>query len=356
MSNRALRSRVVELEGDSDMSGVHEEDLVSVEKMSVPEKCIVNLGQNVVQISQNQETVSTELEKRTCDVSVREQSSVDVPPTNPVAMYNSSQAMFDSMAARKIATFQESFKKLICELREDIRQNNQKLLKKFESDKIVPMFAELDDELGQQTKDTSCIADELTSNIIENKEQVTEQTAELPEEINAVKGNFDKNEEIFQKGQGERLEQVMHVVERERSVNKPNFDELNSAISNTKGKLPVSPRVATSVETLQPSESSFVPFTLTVNVSDDCAISNNENGGFACSDNHVSSNVCTNGGVSDQNVPMSVRPHSANRYFSQTDFSLPRFHDSSQVNAMFRLNQLDEFMRFRGVQIGRAHV
>ncbi|PNF26756.1 hypothetical protein B7P43_G18372 [Cryptotermes secundus] len=209
------------------------------------------------------------------------------------------------------------------------------------------MFTELDDELGQQTKDTSRIADELTSNIIQNKEQVTEQTAELPEEINAVKGNFDKNEEIFQKGQGERLEQVLNVAEREISVNKRNFDELKSAISNSKGELPVIPRAATSVETSQPSESSFVPATLTVNASDDDSDSNTKNGSLACSDNHVSCNVCTNGGVSDQNVPMSVRLHSANRYFSQTDFSLPIFDDTSQVNAMFRLNQSDEFMQLK---------
>ncbi|PNF42415.1 hypothetical protein B7P43_G12348 [Cryptotermes secundus] len=211
------------------------------------------------------------------------------------------------------------------------------------------MFTELDDELGQQTKDTSRIADELTSNIIQNKEQVKEQTAELPEEINAVKGNFDKNEEIFQNGQGERLEQNLHVVEREISVNKRNFDELNSVISNSNGKLPVSPRAATSVETLQPAESSFVPATLAVNVSDNYDISNNVNGSLVCSDKHESCNVCTNGGVSDQNVPMSVRHHSVSRYLSQPDFSLPIFDDSSQVNAMFRLNQLDEFMRFRGV-------
>ncbi|PNF38199.1 hypothetical protein B7P43_G13469 [Cryptotermes secundus] len=221
------------------------------------------------------------------------------------------------------------------------------------------MFTELDDELGQQTKDTSRIADELTSNIIQNKEQVKEQTAELPEEINAVKGNFDKNEEIFQNGQGERLEQDLHVVEREISVNKRNFYELNSVISNSNGKLPVSPRAATSVETLQPSESSFVPATLSVNANDDCTDSNNENGGFACSDNHESCNVCTNGGVSDQNVPMSVRLHSANRYLSQTDFSLPIFDDSSQMNAMFHLNQLDEHMQLKGIpkqfQLGIAY-
>jgi hypothetical protein len=68
-----------------------------------------------------------------------------------------------------------------------------------------------------------------------------------------------------------------------------------------------------------------------------------------CSCNLVSCNVCTNGGVGDQNVPTSVRPYNANSYLSPTDFSLPIFSDSSKVNVMFHLNQFDEFMRLRGV-------
>ncbi|PNF21257.1 hypothetical protein B7P43_G02131 [Cryptotermes secundus] len=54
MLNRALRSRVVELEGDADMSGVCEEDLASVQKERVQEKYVVILGQNEVQIGQSQ--------------------------------------------------------------------------------------------------------------------------------------------------------------------------------------------------------------------------------------------------------------------------------------------------------------
>jgi hypothetical protein len=46
---------------------------------------------------------------------------------------------------------------------------------------------------------------------------------------------------------------------------------------------------------------------------------------------------------------MSVRPCNANSFMSPTDFALPIFDDSSKVNAKFRLNQLDEFMRLRGV-------
>jgi hypothetical protein len=58
------------------------------------------------------------------------------------------------------------------------------------------------------------------------------------------------------------------VVEKGKSVNKRNFDELKSVISNLKGKIPVSPTAACSVETLQTCEGSFVPATLALNASD----------------------------------------------------------------------------------------
>jgi hypothetical protein len=48
-------------------------------------------------------------------------------------------------------------------------------------------------------------------------------------------------------------------------------------------------------------------------------------------------------------VTTSVRPYNANNYLCPTDFSLPTFDDSSKLNAMFHLNKLDKFMRFREV-------
>jgi thymidylate synthase len=290
-----------------------------------------------------------------------------------------------------IATLQDSFKSEISALqikvKEDIRLENQKLIKKFEighqslrheltqklsseTDKFSHllkqvqddteselvavknnfqvMSTEFDAKLGQQAKDTSLTANELTGKILQNREQVTDQIAKLSEEINTVKNNFANDEEVFQKRQGERLEQLTQAVEKGKSVNKRNFDQLNSAINNLKDKLPVRRAAACSFETPQPSERSFVPDTLALNANDSIG-SNNENCSLVCSCNLESCNVCMNGGVSDQNVPMSVRPYNANSFLSPSDFSLPIFDDSSKVNAKFHLNQLDEFMRLRGV-------
>jgi 3-deoxy-D-manno-octulosonic-acid transferase len=78
------------------------------------------------------------------------------------------------------------------------------------------MSTEFDAKLDQQAKVTSHIVDELASKIVQNREQVTEQIAKVSEEMNSVKSNFGKGEEIFQKRQGERLEHVLQVVEEEK--------------------------------------------------------------------------------------------------------------------------------------------
>jgi hypothetical protein len=50
-----------------------------------------------------------------------------------------------------------------------------------------------------------------------------------------------------------------------------------------------------------------------------------------------------------EDAAVPVRHHSANSYLSHSDFPLPLFDHSSKVNPIFHLNQLDEFIRLRGV-------
>jgi hypothetical protein len=83
----------------------------------------------------------------------------------------------------------------------------------------------------------------------------------LSEEINFVKNNFAKDKEVFQIRQGERLEHLLQAVEKEKSLNKHNFDQLKSVINNLQCKIPVSPAAACNLEMRQPSECSSVPDT-----------------------------------------------------------------------------------------------
>jgi hypothetical protein len=76
-----------------------------------------------------------------------------------------------------------------------------------------------------------------------------------------IKSNFAKDGGL-QEGQEERLEHLLRVVEKEKSMNKRNFDQPKTTISNLKDKIPVSPTVACDVEEPQPSGNRFVPATL----------------------------------------------------------------------------------------------
>jgi uncharacterized protein YfkK (UPF0435 family) len=355
MPNRALCNRVVELEEDTDMSGEYEENLECEQTPSVEGRSVViNLSQGEVLLEQSVE------------VSVNEQARTEVSPVNPSAVPSSVQDMLVTMLAslksdqqEMIATLKESFKEDISafqiQIKEDIRLENQKLIERFERENQKlrqelreTLSSEFDAKLGEQAKETNRITDGLAGEIVLNRERIEEQIAELSERVNLVRSEFVKDGENFQNGQGERLEHLLQMVQKEKSVNKQNFDQLKSAISNLKGKIPVSPIVAGEMAASQPSGSGIVPNTLTLNASEGTD-GNNENDCVLCSCNLVSCNVCTNEGVNDQNVPTPVRPCNARSYLSATDFALPIFDDSTKVNAMFHLNQLDEFMSLKGV-------
>jgi hypothetical protein len=265
MPNRALRSHAVELEGDTNMSGVYEEDLASGQKECVEERSIImNLDQDEIQIGQSEkETVSKELEKSACEVNVTEQANAEVSSINPVTMPSSLQNMFGSMLAsfksdllQRTATSQVSISTLQNKVKEDVRLGNEKLIKRFERENqklsqeltkklysetgkfshllrwvqddmeselvavkgnLRVMSTEFDAKLGQQAKDTSHTADELASITVHNRQQVTKHIAKLSEELNTVKSNFAKDEEVFLKRQGECLEHL-HAIEKEKSV------------------------------------------------------------------------------------------------------------------------------------------
>jgi hypothetical protein len=72
-------------------------------------------------------------------------------------------------------------------------------------------------------------------------------------------------------------------------------------------------------------------------------------GNWSCNRNVESCTVCVNGGVIGENDSVPVRHHSANNYLNYAELPLPQFDDGSEVNPIFHLNQLDEFIRLRCV-------
>ncbi|PNF34182.1 hypothetical protein B7P43_G17752 [Cryptotermes secundus] len=72
-------------------------------------------------------------------------------------------------------------------------------------------------------------------------------------------------------------------------------------------------------------------------------------GNVLCSCNLNSCSVCVNGVAVCESTIEPVLHHPANNYLSCADFPLPQFDDSSEVNPIFHVTQLDEFMRLRSV-------
>jgi hypothetical protein len=52
-------------------------------------------------------------------------------------------------------------------------------------------------------------------------------------------------------------------------------------------------------------------------------------------------------GVNGSSVAVTERPSTANSYLSNSDFTLPLFDEHSDVNPVFHLRQLEEFMKLK---------
>jgi hypothetical protein len=72
-------------------------------------------------------------------------------------------------------------------------------------------------------------------------------------------------------------------------------------------------------------------------------------GNISCNSNLNTCTMCVNGSVIGEDASEPVGHHSAGNYLSYADLPLPQFDDSSEVNPIFHLNQLDEFIRLRRV-------
>jgi hypothetical protein len=130
-------------------------------------------------------------------------------------------------------------------------------------------------------------------------------------------------------------------VESEKSGYERRFELLNTAINSLKDKLTDGTPVTYVAEVTDPVHASSAPF--------DSVNANNATRSVSCNCQMNSCNMCGNGCVMGEDATVPVRHHSANSYLSHSDFPLPLFDDSSEVNPIFHLNQLDEFIRLRCV-------
>jgi hypothetical protein len=212
--------------------------------------------------------------------------------------------------------------------------------------KFQGMTSEFDARLEQQSRSNSEVADELTSKIIEVRSEIGEvrgKVNDLIKDVEIVKSGIVVRTQDLEKRQGERIAQLNKEVESEKAGNERRFELLSSAINTLKDKLADGTPATYSAEVTGAVPVSPPPLNA-VNV-------NNVNGtgSASCSCNLNSCTLCMNGCVNGEDATVPVHHHSANSYLSYNDFPLPLFGDNSEINPIFHLNQLDEFIRLRSV-------
>jgi hypothetical protein len=220
-------------------------------------------------------------------------------------------------------------------------------------------FASHISSVGEITNKLSSVVnsktDELSNAIIFNKGNTDQKIHDLDNKITTTDCKLDKKLEMWQDKSGQRLTQLESAVKRVESVNKPQLDLMNSEINNLKEKMSEYSTFACNTHSLQSAmtqtaERVHQPRGSESNTAATCS---SENGVTPLTD-EVS--VSCNAYVPNANQPhvcggtqVSSGPYSNNSCLASSDLTLPYFHDSSKVNAVFHLRQLEEYFKLKGV-------
>jgi hypothetical protein len=270
---------------------------------------------------------------------------------------------------------EQSVKGEITKLKEEFRLENKKLIEHFEkeniklsksfdeklqkeSDRTSKLVQQVRDEregeLTAAKKNIEAVSKELHNKLDSHVTQTTEQTSRLESQITLHKERADKqvNEmkdaiksvqiemtnsaQTWQKEAGERVQNLKIEFEKLKSTN----DQLRGEVNAIKTKLSASATDVCSSDTLPPIPSQ---------ASSESADNVNFN-----TTNEINHNECMHANISDAtnlNWPVSrnVNPYALGSVLNPTELSLPYFDDSSKINSMYHLKQLDEYFTLKGV-------
>jgi hypothetical protein len=208
--------------------------------------------------------------------------------------------------------------------------------------------------LEQQSRNNNEVTGELTSKFLEVTSEVGDisgKVSHLANDMKMVKDDLLKRTDYLQKRQGESIAQLSKEVEAEKSGNERKFELLSSAIDKLTEKLAGGTPMNCGKEITRLREvTDAIHGSPTPPPSANLGnMARAENVSCNCNLNSCAVCVCVDGGAICESATDPVRHHSANGYLSYADSPLPQFDDSSEVNPIFHLNQLDEFMRLRCV-------
>jgi hypothetical protein len=184
------------------------------------------------------------------------------------------------------------------------------------------------------------------------KVNADKQVNEMKEVIKNVQTEMTNRAQTWQKETGEKVQNLNIEFKKLESVNKGNFDQLNSEMNAIKLKLFPCTTVGCSPNTLSPND----------NISIDPGQSSSESANNANSNTTTENvrithrapcncNECMHPNVSDSwglLVSNNVCPPAPGS-LNPTELPLPYFDNSSKINAVYHLRQLDEYFALKSV-------
>jgi hypothetical protein len=262
-----------------------------------------------------------------------------------------------------IQKFQERVTADISSVRNDIKVENEKLIKRFElqnQEAKKEFAAKLDSEARRLTSFVGQVRKETESELLAVKRQIQAVSTEFETRIGQANANTQGIiEELSSQVVDHRSEVEATITKLDQDMSsrfsrqKESIEQVNAKIVALESKIcevPTRSAVVAepcAVENLQsPSvvnQSDLIMNNGTINNS----VPTNENP--TCSCQSSSCNVGVSESVNAARVHVSTEPTSVSSFLSTSELPLPLFDDCSDINPVFHLRRLDEFIRFKGV-------
>jgi hypothetical protein len=239
--------------------------------------------------------------------------------------------------------------KLVQQVRDD---NERELVAAKKNIQVVSK--ELHDKIESHVLKATELASDLGNQMTLQKENADKQVSDMMKEANKnVQTEMTNSAQTWQKETGEKVQNLNIEFEKLESINRGNFEQLNSELNAIKLKLFDCTTVGCSPTTLPPNDNVSINPGRSSSESADNVNPNTTTENVRITHRvPCDCNECLHANVSDQRgmlVSNNVSPHAPGSCFNPTELSLPYFYDSSKINAMCHLKQLDEYFTLKGV-------
>jgi hypothetical protein len=173
----------------------------------------------------------------------------------------------------------------------------------------------------------------------------------MKDAIKTVQIEMTNSAQTWQKETGERVQNLKIEFEKLKSTK----DQLSSEVNAIKTKVFASATDVCSSDTLPPNDNiNTIPSQASSEFADNVKFNNANKIVGITNRVPINYNECMHANVSDStnlNLPVNrnVSPYAPGICLNPNELSLPYFDDSSKINAMYHLKQLDEYFTLKGV-------